>query len=101
VDVTPNLVSFTSVVPSPADFATGNDTMARAMSLTQLLFPGPVRVEFEDDPEIPDVSYVVFHVEAHGTSGDIIRRRLQWHDQVRELIPDSAQHLRLSVDAKP
>ncbi len=74
--------------------------MAKAIRLTQELFPGQVRVEVEQDPEIPDDSYLVFNVAAEGTVPDIVKRRLEWHNQVRELIPDRAQRLRLSVEAR-
>jgi hypothetical protein len=78
--------------------ATGIDTMAKAIRLTQSLFPGQVRVEVEQDPELPDDSYLVFNVAARGTPAEIVNRRLQWHEQVHELIPERAQRLRLSVD---
>ena len=80
--------------------ATGIDTMATAVRLTQSLFPGHVRVEVEQDPEIPDDSYLVFNVAAEGTLADIVSGRLLWHDRVRELIPESSQRLRLSVEAR-
>jgi len=80
--------------------ATGIDTTARTIRLTQSLFSDQVRVEVKQDPEIPDRSYLVFNVTAEGTLADIVNRRLQWHEQVRGLIPDAAQRLRLSVDAK-
>jgi hypothetical protein len=57
-------------------------------------------VEVEQDPEIPDESYLVFNVTAEGPLADIVNRRLQWHDRLCELIPERAQRLRLSVDAK-
>jgi hypothetical protein len=86
---------------SPGQFvATGVDTMAKAIRLTQSLFPGQVRVEVEQDPELPDDSYLVFNVAAEGTLAEIVSRRLQWHDQVRELLPERAQRIRLSVDPK-
>lgn len=86
---------------SPVQFvASGIDTMSQAIRLTQSLFPGEVRVEVEEDPELPDASYLVFNVTAEGTLAEIVNRRMQWHEQIRELIPDRAQRLRLSVDPK-
>jgi len=86
---------------SPGQFAAGGiDTMSQAIRLTQSLFPGQVRVEVEEDPELPDASYLVFNVTAEGTLVDVVNRRMQWHEQVRELIPERAQRLRLSVDPK-
>jgi hypothetical protein len=94
-------VASPTVDATPSQYvATGIDTMARAIRLTQSLFPGQVRVEVEQDPEIPDDSYLVFNVTAEGPLADVVNRRLQWHEQVRGLIPDAAQRLRLSVDAK-
>ncbi len=94
-------VASPTVEATPSQYvATGIDTMARAIRLTQSLFPGVVRVEVEQDPEIPDDSYLVFNVTAEGPLADVVSRRLQWHEQVRGLIPDAAQRLRLSVDAK-
>jgi hypothetical protein len=86
---------------SPGQFAaSGIDSMSQAVRLTQSLFPGQVRVEVEEDPELPDVSYLVFNVTAKGTIAEIVNRRTQWHEQVRALIPENAQRLRLSVDPK-
>ena len=93
-------------VASPTDVspgqsaASGIDTMSQAIRLTQALFPGQVRVEVEEDPELPDATYLVFNVTAEGTLAEIVDRRMQWHDRVRELIPERAQRLRLSVDPK-
>jgi len=80
--------------------ATAIGEMAEAIRLTQDLFPGHLRVEVEQDPELPDESYIVFNVKAEGDLADIISRRLQWHDQIHQRMREDPQRLKLSVDAQ-
>lgn len=73
--------------------------LEEVVRLTRKLFPGEVRVEFEQDPELPGELYVVFNVVAEGDLEDCINRRLTWRQQVYWLVPARADQLKLSVAA--
>jgi hypothetical protein len=75
------------------------DVIAKTVSITKALFPGDVRVEAEEDPEIAGLSYVVFNVAAAGGPREIIERRLEWHRRIAELGADAGR-LKLSVDVR-
>lgn len=56
------------------------------LAMTQRLFPGPVGVRREHDPELPE-EYVVFDVHAHGTLDEIMIRDLEWHRECGKIAP--------------
>ena len=65
--------------------------------ITQDLFPGPFSCGNESDPEFPEDTYLVVSVESTGDVQDVVRRRCQWHERIRELSGDLFGKLRLSI----
>jgi hypothetical protein len=62
------------------------------------LFPGPVTVDREFDPEAPMDPFWVVSVEASGSFEDIIRRQCEWHEKIR---PIACQiDVRLSINPR-
>jgi hypothetical protein len=78
-----------SIVDRPihagADSSTfiGDATIAvlplQVIAVTGALFPGPVSVENDADPEVSHQPFLVVTVEASGPVKDIVRRRREWH----------------------
>ncbi len=62
---------------------------ARIIAMTHELFPGPIRVETDIDPEFPDDKRFVVEVEARGEFREIIERELRWHDKLWALVGKS------------
>lgn len=52
------------------------------LDFTEQIFPGPVAVMVEWDPEIPDDPHIVFEVKATGTIAEILDREGEWHRKV-------------------
>lgn len=73
----------------------------RIVAMTAQLFPGPVRIETDIDPDFPDARRLVVEVEAQGDFRDILERESRWHDNLWELIGKSAgMHFGLCVFPK-
>lgn len=66
-------------------------------AMTRSLFPGPVSYEYSFDPEDPSDEYVIFDVIAHGEYRDYHDLELQWHDEVRKIVPGALGEFCLSV----
>lgn len=56
------------------------------LAMTQRLFPGPVEVRRERDPEFPE-EYVVFDVQVHGDLKSLMALESQWHRECGNLAP--------------
>lgn len=56
------------------------------LAMTQRLFPGPVEVRRERDPEFPE-EYVVFDVQVHGNLKQVMTLDSQWHRECGNLAP--------------
>lgn len=56
------------------------------LAMTERLFPGPVGVRREHDPELPE-EYVMFDVHVMGTLDEMMVRDRQWHRELGELAP--------------
>ena len=52
----------------------------------------------EEDPEIENERYVVFHVSASGSPREIINRQREWHRKVIACAGDEARRFRISLD---
>ena len=50
------------------------------------LFPGPVAIEVEEDPEIDGWRYLVFTVSAPHDLKEVARRRLEWFRLTADLL---------------
>jgi hypothetical protein len=61
------------------------------------LFPGEMRVEVKNDPEIPDDVFFRFGVDATGTLDDIAARNDEWHARVCRLPARFSGMFRLSI----
>lgn len=64
---------------------------------TAELFPGEMRVEVKNDPEIPDDVFFRFSVDATGTIDEIAARNDQWHERVCRLPARFSGMFRLSI----
>lgn len=56
----------------------------RVLALTQRLFPGPISIRREHDPELPE-EYVVFDVCAEGPFEEVRARDREWCRECRNL----------------
>ena len=62
------------------------ENRARIEAMTVQLFPGPIRIESECDPDFPDDKWFVVEVQASGDFQSILDDELAWHDKLWELI---------------
>ena len=77
------------------------ELQSKIIALSQELFPGPVSIQTEFDPEFPDDQWHAVEVEAYGEFREILDRELLWHDKVWELLgKDIGLQFRLSVVPK-
>lgn len=60
------------------------------------LFPGPLELLRESDPEAPDEQFLVLTVSASGTPEELVRRRREWHRRVSESLPNVDIRLMIS-----
>ena len=84
-----------------APFAVGASSdprLAKLAEQTEHLFPGGVRITAEEDPEIAEEAYLVFHVQGRGDVREVADLMQKWHDLSYHLVPDYCDKLRLSVD---
>ena len=68
------------------------------LSITRELFSDPIKVAEEEDPEIENERYVVFHVAVSGNPREIINRQREWHRKVIACAGDEARCFRISLD---
>lgn len=64
------------------------DQLEAILEITEQMFPGPLRVEIDADPEWPSDRYITFVVEVTGTMKDFIRKQSKWRERVQSLIPE-------------
>lgn len=69
----------------------------QVVDFTAELFPGEMRVEVKNDPEIPDDVFFRFGVDATGTIDDIAARNDEWHARVCRLPARFSGMFRLSI----
>lgn len=62
------------------------------------LFPGPVEVEMDEDPEIAGKRYLVFTVSTRETVQVVLARRLEWYRLKDELLGDDSELASLLVN---
>lgn len=72
----------------------------RVLSMTERLFPGPIHVRHEIDPEIPDHRYLVFEVVGKGSFNEIMARDRQWHREIAREARESASAYTLMIDVQ-
>lgn len=62
---------------------------------TESMFGGEVTIEKEYDLDDQEAEYIVFCVSVQGEPKELVEKRCEWHQQVRELYPDSFASMRL------
>lgn len=72
--------------------------LGELVQIAEELFPGPVSVDIETDPELPSERYAVFNVTATGDMTDVINRHRTWHERTALVVPDHCDKIRLSID---
>ena|SRR5688572_16672514 len=72
-------------------------TLNQLRAMTRRLFPGPLEVSVEVDPEHPARRWTLFEVEAAGEYREYRDFVQRWHDEVARIVPDSAIDCRLCV----
>ncbi|MEX2139143.1 MAG: hypothetical protein WD894_07780 [Pirellulales bacterium] len=65
--------------------------------LCEEMFGGEVTVEPMLDPSEPTESWLCFNVSAEGSHADILKRELQWHEEIERLTGDRTGKYRLSI----
>ncbi|HEX7380425.1 MAG TPA: hypothetical protein VF278_25145 [Pirellulales bacterium] len=85
-----------AVLPSSNRF----DEYGAVVALTERLFPGPVDVQREQDPEIQGHSYFDLNVVAEGALEDILSRDTQWHRELARLALHSPNIYCLNIDVQ-
>lgn len=58
----------------------------QVLAMTQRLFPGPINIRRQHDPELPE-EYAVFEVHPRGAFEEIMARDYQWHEELGVLAP--------------
>lgn len=76
------------------------DRMHGVLGISHEMFAGEISVETESDPEWPAEPYFAISVQASGTPKELLEREFQWHQRVRELVPESLNSLRLSIQPR-
>lgn len=74
-----------------------SQSLPEIVRITEEMFPGPVFVEMECDPEDPDVTFLVFNVSYSGDLKVAIDKEIEWHRLVSRFQPRDAQLLRLCI----
>jgi hypothetical protein len=72
--------------------------LSELLTATPMIFHGPVWVEVDEDPEIENCSYFVFHVLNAGSPQENSRRRKEWYRVSSELLHDHLDKVRLTID---
>lgn len=75
-----------SQTPALPDDLESSEEYRNVLAMTQRLFPGPIEVRREHDPEFPE-EYVVFDVQAHEDLKQVMALDRQWHRECGELAP--------------
>lgn len=73
---------------------------SKVLALTQRLFPGPIEVQREQDPELPGHEYLVFNVVAKGCLEDIVSRDRDWHRELAKIALHSPNVYCLNIDVR-
>lgn len=68
------------------------------LAMTERLFPGPVDVRHESDPEIAGHHYLDLNVVAHGALEDIMARDAQWRRELLQIAPGLPNVYCLNID---
>jgi hypothetical protein len=84
------LTEFADYLHSPQEPKAAPALQERLVAMTVALFPGPVRMETEIDPDFPEDRRFIVEVQAEGEFRDILNRELKWHDKLWELVGKSA-----------
>lgn len=58
------------------------------IAITRELFPGPIELSYETDPETPDEPFLMLMVRASGKPKEVVQRRREWHRRVGEALPN-------------
>ncbi len=80
----PNSAEISSEVASLAEQLGVRAELPRVVAMTQAVFPGDaVRVEIDDDPEVPDDRHLAIVVRASLESVDqLVATQWKWHEQL-------------------
>lgn len=65
------------------------------LEISAQLFPGPLQLDHESDPESPGERFLVLTVRASGSPRELVERRREWHRRVSEVLPDMS--IRLAI----
>lgn len=79
------------------DSITAANQIERIVKLTHDLFHCPARIDIWSDPSLPDASYVKFIVAGSNPQDDL-QRRMKWHRELFEFIPDEANNFSLEIE---
>jgi len=71
--------------------------VAKVMAVAESMFACRPEVEVAHDPEDPDHTFVVITVHAAGELSSLIAKRLEWHERIERIAPQSAGLFRLSI----
>ena len=71
--------------------------VAEVMAVAESMFACRPEVELAHDPEDPAHTFVVVTVHAAGELSSLVAKRLEWHERVERIAPQSAGLFRLSI----
>lgn len=72
--------------PTLPDDLESSEEYRNVLAMTQRLFPGPVGVRRERDPELPEED-MVFDVQTHGYLMQVMAIDRAWHRECGDLAP--------------
>ena len=71
--------------------------VADVLAIAETMFACRPEVEVAHDPEDPDHTFIVVTVRTAGELSSLVAKRLEWHEQIERIAPQSAGLFRLSI----
>lgn len=77
-----------------------SEYLPRVLEFTRELFGVSPDVCVEEDPEIPNYTYVVFNIKVRGALEEILDKDKQWHQRLPDTAADVSGAFCLSIDVQ-
>lgn len=71
--------------------------VTEVMAVAESMFACRPEVEVAYDPEDPDHTFIVVTVHAAGEPSSLVLKKLEWHEKIEQIAPQSAGLFRLSI----
>ncbi len=71
--------------------------LAEVVAITEEMFGNRPLISLINDPEHPDVSFLVLTVRSQGDVKQIVDKRLEWHEKIDRIPPGNSGSFRLTI----